>query len=209
MSRLLVATDGQVAAVYAAPDALADAALAAPVRVSFGDGLVDVGALLDYEGAYAVRTYAAPGTYDVVATGRLTDGTVWQETTTVTVPSTTTAVPLDAVALADTLPPDGPATFAAARRRYPGADADDLAALVAAVNAQVRTWPTAQRSRGQLAWWPPTVAGADMLVRRLWRRRDTPAGVEVMGDAFAYVARLDPDVAQLLELGDWATPGVG
>jgi hypothetical protein len=48
-----------------------------------------------------------------------------------------------------------------------------------------------------------------MLGARLWRRKSTPGGVEVFGDGgMAYVRRTDPDVAMLLQLGDWAKPAV-
>lgn len=44
--------------------------------------------------------------------------------------------------------------------------------------------------------------GAEMLAARLYRRRATPSGVEALGELGAvYVARYDPDIAQLLGLG--------
>jgi hypothetical protein len=49
-----------------------------------------------------------------------------------------------------------------------------------------------------------------MLAGRLWRRRNSPAGVESFaGDAAVYVSRNDPDVAQLLGLGAYTPPAVG
>lgn len=85
--------------------------------------------------------------------------------------------------------------------------------LVAAVNAFVRGLPVAQRYDADpaLPAWPGTIElGATMLAARLYRRRNTPGGVEVAtGLGFAYVRRTDPDVAQLLELGDYAAPAVG
>ena len=94
-----------------------------------------------------------------------------------------------------------------------GRDDTLLATIVAAVNALVRALPVAQRSNLDPAPpdWPAQVKfGALMLAARMWRRRNTPGGVEASG-AFgvAYVRRNDPDVAQMLELGEYAAPGVG
>jgi hypothetical protein len=59
--------------------------------------------------------------------------------------------------------------------------------------------------------WPPRqVLGATMLAVRLYRRRDSPAGVATFGaEGAAYVTRNDPDVAQLLGIGAYAPPRVG
>jgi hypothetical protein len=64
---------------------------------------------------------------------------------------------------------------------------------------------------GEAQPWPARhVLGATMLAGRLWRRRNSPAGVESFaGDAAVYVSRNDPDVAQLLGLGAYAPPAVG
>jgi hypothetical protein len=49
-----------------------------------------------------------------------------------------------------------------------------------------------------------------MLAARLFRRRNSPAGVEAMGpDGATYVMRNDPDIGQLLRLGSWQLPGLG
>lgn len=53
-------------------------------------------------------------------------------------------------------------------------------------------------------------AGAIMLGSRLWRRRNSPGGIEQMNDAgVAYVARHDPDVSRWLKLDGFAAPQVG
>lgn len=209
MPVLLVATADLVAAVYAPPADVADPAYGEPIRVDWGDGSLPVGTVLGSVGANVAHGYGLPGDYTIVATGRTPDGDPWSYSLDVTMPSDTLDVDMIADAIADQLPADGPATVAGAKVGTP-ADADRVQAICDAVNAQVRTWPTAARSRGLASWWAPTVEGANMLVRRLWRRKDTPGGVEVFGDAgIAYVRRLDPDVAQLLELGDWSRPAVG
>ena len=83
---------------------------------------------------------------------------------------------------------------------------DDVAEETAAVNALVARWIT-HPSGG---WSADHQLGALMLAVRLYRRRDSPAGVESFGaDGPAYVQRNDPDVAMLLGLGSYAPPVVG
>lgn len=85
--------------------------------------------------------------------------------------------------------------------------------VLPAVNGLVRGLPVAQRSNTDPApgAWPAQVtAGAVMLAARVHRRMNTPGGVEVAGQfGVAYVRRNDPDVAQMLELGEYAPPAVG
>jgi hypothetical protein len=85
--------------------------------------------------------------------------------------------------------------------------------IVKAVNALVRGLPVAQRYNVDPAVedWPAQIQmGATMLAARLHRRRNTPGGVEAAGGfGVAYVRRVDPDVAQMLELGEYAPPAVG
>lgn len=92
-------------------------------------------------------------------------------------------------------------------------DDDALAQVAAAVNELVRGLPVAQRSNLDPAPgdWPAQIKfGATMLGHRLFRRRGTPGGVEATGGfGVAYVRRTDPDIAQLLELGEYAPPAVG
>lgn len=117
------------------------------------------------------------------------------------------------------LPPEGPATLGGVRAflRYRADDTSDdthLGAVVAATNALVRTWPCsapAQAVDGVPGTWPASVVtGAEMMAGRLFRRRESPAGVAAFGDMGAvYVMRNDPDVAMLLGLGSWSSPGLG
>ena len=52
--------------------------------------------------------------------------------------------------------------------------------------------------------------GAVMLAARLYRRRNTPSGVEPFGaDAATFVTRTDPDVARLLRIGASGLPRTG
>lgn len=52
------------------------------------------------------------------------------------------------------------------------------------------------------AWDPDTALGAVMLAGRIYRRRNTPSGVEAFTDvSTAYVARNDPDISRLLRIG--------
>lgn len=84
----------------------------------------------------------------------------------------------------------------------------DIVDTTAAVNAVVRRW-VAVPATGQ-PWPDDTVQGAVMLATRLFRRRNSPAGVEAFGaDGVAYVSRTDPDVAMLLGIGPYAPPVVG
>lgn len=87
--------------------------------------------------------------------------------------------------------------------------ADDLVVLdetVAAVNALVRGLQVALVVNGES--WPANVTrGANMLAARLYRRRNSPTGVEAVSDVGpVYVRRNDPDIATLLKLN---RPAVG
>lgn len=118
-----------------------------------------------------------------------------------------------------TQPDTGPADAASVKAQ--GTIAGDrldtyVEAVVDAVNAQVRGWPIALR--GDLGdpdvpvlEWPANITlGANMLATRLVRRRNSPTGVETFAEAGpVYVSRTDPDVAQLLEIGNYARPEVG
>lgn len=114
------------------------------------------------------------------------------------------------------LPADGPATVGgvAAFLRISGAESDPdttrLEAVVAAVNVKVREWPCSERSVGAEDFTADVVEGATMLAARVFRRRESPAGVAAFGELGpVYVMRNDPDVAMLLNLGRWARPRVG
>lgn len=59
-------------------------------------------------------------------------------------------------------------------------------------------------------WRSRVDRAANMLGLRLWRRRDSPAGVAAFGgEGAVYISRNDPDIAQLLGIGDYAKPAAG
>lgn len=114
------------------------------------------------------------------------------------------------------LPATGPTTLDAVKgwANIKANDVDDLLGdIVAAVNTLISALPVAAASDTDPApvdWPAPIKVGAMLLAARLWRRRNTPGGVEAAGDfGIAYVRRNDPDIAQLLQLGEYAGPGVG
>lgn len=85
---------------------------------------------------------------------------------------------------------------------------------VDAVNSWVRDLPVASDAltygTPPPAWPSYVVLGGTMLATRLWRRKDSPSGVETFTDQGAvYVSRNDPDVAQLLRVGNYTAPQVG
>lgn len=86
--------------------------------------------------------------------------------------------------------------------------AAELAPVVAAVDALVRSYNDAPDDGED---WPANLKlGAVMLAARMYRRRNSPAGVESMGELGpVYVSRNDPDLAQLLKIGRYAAPRVG
>lgn len=110
-------------------------------------------------------------------------------------------------------PADGPATTAKVKVQLQITDAGDDAVLddiVAAVNAVVRGLPVAQLGDDVNAWPANVSHGANMLAGRLFRRRNSPSGIEAFGaNGPVYVNRNDPDIAQLLQLGDYSKPAVG
>lgn len=118
------------------------------------------------------------------------------------------------------LPTDGPTGLASVKGQLGITDARDdarLQLIVDAVNSQVRSWPvslaavdTSTTADPARPWPARIVLGATLLCARLFRRKNSPAGVEAFGaEGAAYVMRSDPDIAQLLELGSWQGPMVG
>ena len=118
------------------------------------------------------------------------------------------------------LPPDGPVDLDVVNSELsyvtgadPGRDVR-VSRRVAAVNTFVRDLPVASDAltfgTPPPAWPDHVVLGATMLATRLWRRKDSPSGVETFTDQGAvYVSRNDPDVAQLLRIGNYTPPMVG
>lgn len=119
-----------------------------------------------------------------------------------------------------TFPANGPATPELVKAHLGITDnADDAAisGVVGAVNAKVQTFPVAAIADTDPApgdWSDPAFAhivqGAVLLAARLFRRRNSPDGVTAIDSASpAYIARTDPDVALLLQIGDNVAPAVG
>lgn len=88
-----------------------------------------------------------------------------------------------------------------------GQDRDLLDAVTAAVNAWVAALP--HWSTVTDPWPPDLTQGAVMLAARLYRRRNTPAGIESMPDGAVYLPQRDGDVDPLLKIGRYAPPRVG
>jgi hypothetical protein len=53
-----------------------------------------------------------------------------------------------------------------------------------------------------------TYSGAVMYAAREYRRRNSPAGIEVFGEATSFVTRYDPDIDRALQTGAYAPPVV-
>lgn len=53
-----------------------------------------------------------------------------------------------------------------------------------------------------------TYQGAVMYAAREYRRRNSPAGIELFGDVTSFVARFDPDIDRALQTGAYARPVV-
>lgn len=108
-------------------------------------------------------------------------------------------------------PATGPATADATKAQLSlVTEATDaiVDAAVAAANVYVRRQRCADIDATE---WPADVElGANMLAARLVRRRNSPDGVAALTDAGAvYIARTDPDIGMLLQVGSYATPAVG
>lgn len=82
--------------------------------------------------------------------------------------------------------------------------------VVAAVVAQVDAYPNAPRTADG-GWADSTRLAAVMLAARLFKRRNSPQGVEAFTSegAAVYVARYDPDIARILKVDTFSPPQVG
>lgn len=92
-----------------------------------------------------------------------------------------------------------------------GATADEVAALdavVSAVNAYVNSLPNIDKDFTG-GWADTTYLGARMLASRLYKRRNSPGGVEAAGDTRVFVSRYDSDIARLLKIDGFGIPEVG
>lgn len=86
-------------------------------------------------------------------------------------------------------------------------DRDQLMAVCAAVNDLVSDWHGLD---GDDEPGDRLKFGALMLAARVYRRRNSPAGVEALGELGpVYVSRNDPDLTMMLGLGNYRTPKIG
>lgn len=97
-----------------------------------------------------------------------------------------------------------------------GPDTDAAKAVAPAVVAfvddlpDVHRYPLEDDPEAVPEWREHIKLAAVMLAARLVRRRNSPQGVAAFTEGgAAYVSRVDPDVAQMLKLGRYATPKVG
>lgn len=120
--------------------------------------------------------------------------------------------------------PAGPATEARVRSLL-GLAADDdefdsfLESAINAVNEMVVGWPCSEAfigglppvdEREDIKWPWRLTQGASMLAGRIFTRRNSIEGVVTFGvEGVAYVQRNDPEIAQLLNLGQNRIPKVG
>lgn len=87
---------------------------------------------------------------------------------------------------------------------------DQLPVVVTTVNAYVSALPVVANLDDTTATPASVKQGATMLAARLWRRRNSPSGVEAITEAGAqYIARQDPDLARLLGIDGYIAPAVG
>lgn len=93
-----------------------------------------------------------------------------------------------------------------------GGPDQDVVDTTEAVNVMVRRWKRSEVPEDGKPWPADRVRGAVMLAGRMYRRKDSPAGLLPFGGdgGASYIAKTDPDVAMLLEIGPYASPeGVG
>lgn len=96
-------------------------------------------------------------------------------------------------------------------RQWTGAKLDGslsdpaISSVIVSVVDMVEIWKATQ-----IDDWPPRWrTGTIMLIARYVRRRNSPSGVETVGDmGVAYVSRKDPDIAQMLEISTYTKPVV-
>lgn len=96
--------------------------------------------------------------------------------------------------------------------RLPAEDTTDddlIAACTSATNEWVAATAYVKGLPDPSVWPNDVTLGATMLAARLFRRRNTPAGIEAIADGAVYVPRRDSDVDSMLHQGAWAPPRVG
>lgn len=90
-----------------------------------------------------------------------------------------------------------------------------LQVSVDAVNALVSRLPDIHlvedtTNPGEMIWAADTKLGAIMLGARIWKRRNSPNGIEALTEGGAtYVSRYDSDIARMLRIDGHELPRVG
>lgn len=91
-----------------------------------------------------------------------------------------------------------------------GTDDALLAQCAAAVQPQIERARADQRATdGTYQPDREVYQAAVMVAARLYRRRNSPAGIEAFADSVAYVARFDPDIDRALRQGAYTPPRIG
>lgn len=83
-----------------------------------------------------------------------------------------------------------------------------LPLIVNAVNVYVDSLPHIDREDTGV-WAATTHLGAILLAARLYRRKNSPGGIESVGDSMSYIARYDSDISRLLNIDTFRKPVVG
>jgi hypothetical protein len=98
-----------------------------------------------------------------------------------------------------------------------GTDSDLIDAVVARSEVEVQRarpdqWVVVITADDEIRTYTPDAEvynAAVMLAGRVYRRRNSPGGVELFADSVAYVSRYDPEIQRALRQGAWAWPAVG
>ena len=84
-----------------------------------------------------------------------------------------------------------------------------LALVVDAVNVYVEALPSIDRDLALDQWAGTTRLGAIMLAARIYRRKNSPGGIESVGDTMTFVSRYDSDISRLLNIDSFRKPSIG
>lgn len=97
---------------------------------------------------------------------------------------------------------DALAARAAAWGKVPGGADEAMRDCARAAVAFVGSLPS-----GRAPWTDTVALGATMLTARLYRRRNSPAGIESMTElGTSYVSRYDSDIARMLRIDAFMGP---
>jgi len=110
-----------------------------------------------------------------------------------------------------------PADVEAWLRLTPGTDADLLGwccayAVIEVQRCRPDQWVVVITADDETRTYTPDAEvyqTAVMLAGRVYRRRNSPGGIELFADSVAYVARYDPEIQRGLRSGGYAWPAVG